>query len=91
MSFFKFLGARVYVTKTTHVNLLTDPQRERPTLRPIDVPIYEWGEVKHACVDLIGVSPLVGSRTVDFTLKHITLKVVSSKVTKLQSGKAASS
>jgi hypothetical protein len=46
---------------------------------------------KYACVDLIGVSPLVGSRIGDFTLKHMTLKVASSKVTKLQSGKVASS
>ncbi|GKB63997.1 hypothetical protein Tco_0920183 [Tanacetum coccineum] len=42
------------------VNFLTDQLDGRSTLRPVDVLIFGWVGGKHACVDLIRVSPLVG-------------------------------
>lgn len=44
------------------MNFLSDPQDGRPTLRPTNVMVYGWAEQKQTCVDLIGVSPLVGLR-----------------------------
>ncbi|GKD73116.1 hypothetical protein Tco_1331398 [Tanacetum coccineum] len=37
---------------------------------------------KHACVDLTGVSPLVGLSSRGFTAGHVALKAASCKVTK---------
>jgi hypothetical protein len=54
------------VKKEAPVNFLTDPREGRSTLRPADVLVYGWIGGKHACVDLTGVSPLVGLRTRDF-------------------------
>ncbi|MCI46988.1 auxilin-like protein, partial [Trifolium medium] len=42
------------------MNFLTDPQEGRSRLRPADILVYGWTREKHACVDLTGVSPLVG-------------------------------
>ena len=39
---------------------------------------------KHACVDLIGVSPLVGLGVKAFTVGQTALKAASSKVTKYE-------
>jgi hypothetical protein len=44
--------------------------------------VHGWVGGKHACVDLTGVSPLVGLGTGDFTAGHAALKAVSSKVAK---------
>jgi len=44
--------------------------------------VYKWVGGKHTCVDLTGVSPLVGLGVGPFTVGHATLKVVSSKVAK---------
>jgi hypothetical protein len=41
-----------------------------------------WVGEKLACVDLTGVSLLVGLMTEDFTVGHATLKAASSKVAK---------
>jgi len=64
------------------VNFLIDPLDRRSTLRPPDVMVYGWVGGKHACVDLTGVSPLVGLGGRPFTVGHAALKVASSKVVK---------
>ena len=64
------------------MNFLTDPLERRSTLRHADVMVYSWVGGKHACVDLTGVSPLVGLGVGPFTVGHATLKAVSSKVAK---------
>ncbi|KAL7604359.1 hypothetical protein Lser_V15G20211 [Lactuca serriola] len=46
--------------KEAPMNFLTDPQDGRSTLRPADILVFGWIGGKHACVDLTGVSPLVG-------------------------------
>ncbi|KAL6502565.1 hypothetical protein OROHE_024570 [Orobanche hederae] len=48
----------------------------------IDVLVYGWEGGKHACVDLTGVSPLVGLRDGGFTVGQAALKAASSKVVK---------
>jgi hypothetical protein len=70
------------VKKEVHVNFLTDPLEGRSTLRPDDILVYGWVRGKHACVDLTGVSPLVGLTTGDFTVRQAALKAASSKVAK---------
>ncbi|GJT61992.1 pyruvate kinase 1, cytosolic-like protein [Tanacetum coccineum] len=47
-----------------------------------DVLVFRWIGGKHACVDLIGVSPLVGLSSRGFTVGHAALKAASCKVTK---------
>ncbi|MCH86851.1 auxilin-like protein, partial [Trifolium medium] len=44
--------------------------------------VYGWVGGKHACVDLTGVSPLVGLRAETFTMRQTALKATSSKVAK---------
>jgi hypothetical protein len=44
--------------------------------------VYGWIGGKHACVDLTGVSPLVGLRTEDFIAGLATLKAASNKMVK---------
>jgi hypothetical protein len=70
------------VKKEAPVNFLTDPREGRSTLRPADVLVYGWIGGKHACVDLTGVSPLVGLRTWDFIVGQAALKAASNKVVK---------
>nr|GEY83151.1 hypothetical protein [Tanacetum cinerariifolium] len=48
--------------KEAPVNFLTDPLEGRSTLRPADILVFGWAGGRHACVDLTGVSPLVGFR-----------------------------
>jgi len=64
------------------VNFLTDPLDKRSTLRPADVMMYGWVGGKHACVDLIRVSPLAGLGVGAFTVGQTALKVASSKAPK---------
>ncbi|KAJ0483535.1 putative exostosin [Helianthus annuus] len=52
--------AGISAKKEAPVNFLTDPLEGRSTLRPADILGFGWEEGKHACVDLTGVSPLVG-------------------------------
>ncbi|PNX94612.1 auxilin-like protein, partial [Trifolium pratense] len=66
--------------KETPVNFLTDPQEGRSTLRPAYVLVYSWTGGKHACVDLTGVSSLVGLRPGDFIVGQAALQAASSKV-----------
>lgn len=42
------------------IHFLTYPFDYRPLLRLPDVLIYNWLEGKHACVDVIGFSLMVG-------------------------------
>ena len=46
--------------KEAFVNFLTGPLERRSTLRSADVMVYGCVGGKHACVDLTGISPLVG-------------------------------
>jgi len=64
------------------VNFLTDPLDRRSTLRFADVMVYGWVGGKHVCVDLTGVSPLMGLGVGPFTVGHAALKAASSKVAK---------
>jgi hypothetical protein len=73
--------------KEAPVNFLTDPQEGRFSLRPADVLVYGWVGEKHACVDLSGVSLLVGLGVGDFTIGPATLKGASSKMVKLEKAK----
>ncbi|GKC29360.1 hypothetical protein Tco_1036654 [Tanacetum coccineum] len=74
--------AGISVKKETPVNFLTDPSDGRSTLRPADILVFRWVGGKHACVDLIGVSPLVGLSSRGFTVGEAALKAASCKVTK---------
>ncbi|MFS7980958.1 hypothetical protein Hanom_Chr10g00945281 [Helianthus anomalus] len=48
--------------KEAPVNFLTNPLEGKSTMRPADVLVFSWAErkKKHACVDLTGISPLLG-------------------------------
>ncbi|GJW46811.1 hypothetical protein Tco_0078457 [Tanacetum coccineum] len=58
------------------------PLEGRSTLRPADILVFGWAGGKHACVDLTGVSPLVGLRDNGFVAGQAALKAESSKVAK---------
>nr|ABD32510.1 hypothetical protein MtrDRAFT_AC147482g27v2 [Medicago truncatula] len=77
-----FRRVGISVKKEAPVNFLIDPLDKRSTLKPADVMVYKWVGGKHACVDLTGVSPLVGLGIRPFTVGHAALKVASSKVAK---------
>ncbi|CAK8565893.1 unnamed protein product [Lathyrus sativus] len=68
--------------KEVPVNFLKDPLDGRSTLKPTDLLMYEWVGEKHACLDLTGVSPLVGLRTGGFNVEQVTLKAASSNMVK---------
>ncbi|GJX53564.1 hypothetical protein Tco_0281933, partial [Tanacetum coccineum] len=68
--------------KEAPVNFLTDPLEGRSTLRPADILVFRWAGGKHACVDLTGVSPLVGLKDNGFVAGQAALKAESSKVAK---------
>ncbi|KAL6521158.1 hypothetical protein OROGR_017727 [Orobanche gracilis] len=68
--------------KEAPVNFLTDPLEGRLTLRPADILVFGWIGGKHACVDLTGVSPLVGLRNEGFTMRQAALQAASCKVMK---------
>ncbi|KAK2400699.1 hypothetical protein QL285_050372 [Trifolium repens] len=63
-------------------SFLTDSQEGRSTLHLADVMVYGWVGGKHACVDLTGVSPLVGLGVGDFIMGRAALKAASSKMAK---------
>ncbi|KAJ0797665.1 putative exostosin [Helianthus annuus] len=77
-----FRCAGISAKKEAPVNFLTDPLEGRSTLRPADILVFGWVGGKHACVDLTGVSPLVGLGGSAFTVGQATLKAASGKVTK---------
>ena len=66
--------------KEAPVNFLTDPLDRRSTHRPADGIVYGWVGGKHACVDLTGVSQLVGLGVGLFTIGQAALKAASNKV-----------
>ncbi|GKB46371.1 hypothetical protein Tco_0897124, partial [Tanacetum coccineum] len=68
--------------KEEPMNFLTDPSDGRSTLRPADVLVFGWVGGKHACVDLIRVSPLMGLSSRGFTAGQAALRAASCKVTK---------
>ena len=72
----------VSTKKEPSVNFLTDPTKGMSTLRSAKVLIFGWVGVKHICVDLTWVSPLIGLRARGFTARHAALKVDTCKVTK---------
>ncbi|GJR59436.1 hypothetical protein Tco_1501598 [Tanacetum coccineum] len=74
--------AGISTKKEAPVNFLTDPSDGRSTLRPADVLVFGWVGGKHACVDLTGVSPLVGLSSRGFTVGQAALKAASCKVAK---------
>nr|GEU29144.1 putative exostosin-like protein [Tanacetum cinerariifolium] len=74
--------AGISFKKEASVNFLTDPLERRSTLRPADILVFGWAGGKHACVDLTGVSPLVGLRDNGFVAGQAALKAESSKVAK---------
>ncbi|GKA07808.1 hypothetical protein Tco_0687032 [Tanacetum coccineum] len=55
------------------------PLEGRSTLRPSNIHVFEWVGGKHACVDLTGVSPLVGLRDNGFVAGQAALKAESCK------------
>jgi hypothetical protein len=68
--------------KEAPVNFLTDPREGRSTLRPADILVFGWERGKHACVDLTGVSPLVGLREQGFVAGEAARKAETGKITK---------
>ncbi|KAJ0558615.1 putative exostosin [Helianthus annuus] len=70
--------AGISAKKEAPVNFLTDPLEGRSTLRPADILVFGWVGGKHVCVDLTGVSPLVGLGGSAFTVGQ----AASGKVTK---------
>nr|GEX98184.1 putative reverse transcriptase domain-containing protein [Tanacetum cinerariifolium] len=74
--------AEISAKKEAPVNFLTDPSDGRSTLRPADILVFGWVGGKHACVNLIGVSLLVGLSSRGFTAGQAALKAASCKVTK---------
>ncbi|KAJ0763899.1 putative exostosin [Helianthus annuus] len=83
MSFLTYSGALAFLLrKEAPVSFLTDPLEGRSTLRPADILVFGWVGGKHACVDLTGVSPLVGLGSCAFTVGQAALKAASGKVIK---------
>ncbi|KAJ0799682.1 putative exostosin [Helianthus annuus] len=74
--------AGISAKKEAPVNFLTDPLEGRSTLRPADILVFGWEGEKHACVDLTGVSPLVGLKDKGFVVGQAVLKAEASKVAK---------
>ena len=74
--------AGISAKKEAPVNFLTDPTDGRSTLRPADVLVFGWVGGKHACVDLTGVSPLVGFRDTGFVTGQAMRKAESKKIEK---------
>ncbi|KAJ0626410.1 putative exostosin [Helianthus annuus] len=74
--------AGISAKKEAPMNFLTDPLEGRSTLRPADILVFGWEGGKHACVDLTGVSPLVGLRDHGFVAGQAITKAEAAKVAK---------
>ncbi|KAL8233842.1 hypothetical protein R6Q59_019942 [Mikania micrantha] len=61
---------------------IRNPCEGRSTLRPADILVFGWAGGKHACVDLTGVSPLVGLRDTGFVARQGVLRAESGKIAK---------
>ncbi|GKA20910.1 hypothetical protein Tco_0700899 [Tanacetum coccineum] len=68
--------------KESPLNFLTGPLDGRSTLKSADVFIFGWVGGKHARVDLIEVSPIVGLSSRGFRVGHAALKAATCIVTK---------
>ncbi|KAL8234283.1 hypothetical protein R6Q59_020383 [Mikania micrantha] len=68
--------------KEAPVNFLTDLLEGMSTLRPVDILMFDGKGGKHSCVDLIGVSSLVGLKDTGFVAGQAALKAESGKVAK---------
>ena len=77
-----FKHARVSAKRETPVNFSNNATEGRSTLRPTYILIFGWVRRKHTCVDLTGVSSLVGLMAESFKEGHNALKVATCKVTK---------
>ncbi|KAJ0834466.1 hypothetical protein HanRHA438_Chr16g0743911 [Helianthus annuus] len=74
--------ARISAKKEAPVNFLTDRMEGRSTLRLADLLVFGWARGKHACVDLMGVSPLVDLKENGFVAGQAARKAESKKVDK---------
>ncbi|GKB89370.1 hypothetical protein Tco_0961642 [Tanacetum coccineum] len=77
-------GNMRFIVKSSHVSSTDTIWLGTSTLRPADVLVFGWVGRKHACVDLIGVFPLVGLSGRGFTVGQAALKAASCKVTKYE-------
>jgi hypothetical protein len=57
---------RISVKKSICEFFFINPQEGKSTLRSANVKVYMWVGEKHACVDLIGILPLVRLMTETF-------------------------
>ncbi|KAF5762881.1 hypothetical protein HanXRQr2_Chr15g0673831 [Helianthus annuus] len=74
--------AGISAKKKAHVNFLTNPMEGRFALQPADLQVLGWVRGKHVCMDLTGVSPLVGLRETGFLAGQAARKAKSKKVDK---------
>ncbi|KAL8233414.1 hypothetical protein R6Q59_019514 [Mikania micrantha] len=80
-----FLNGQTFLLKRTKGGprkLFNKSARGRSTLWPADILVFGWEGGKHSCVDLTGVSPLVGLSDTGFVASHAALKAESGKVAK---------
>jgi hypothetical protein len=56
--------------KEASMNIFTDSQKWRSTLKPVNVLVYGWIGGEHACIDLTEVSPLLRMENEDFTMRY---------------------
>ncbi|MFS7925874.1 putative exostosin [Helianthus anomalus] len=73
--------SRDFGKKEAPVNFLTDPLEGRSTLLHAEI-LFLWERGKHVCIDLIGVSPLVGLRDHGFVAGQAITKGGAGKVVK---------
>lgn len=74
----------VPMKKKAPMNFLMVPLDRRSILRSADILMYECVWVKHACVDLNEVFPLMGLMTWNFTFGQTNLKDASNKMVKYE-------
>ncbi|KAL5714862.1 hypothetical protein ACHQM5_016767 [Ranunculus cassubicifolius] len=68
--------------KEAPVTFLTLPSENRANLRPADVLIHNWVRGQHSCVDITGVSPMVGFGKGVFMVRDAVTKAAEAKVVK---------
>ncbi|KAL5708665.1 RNA helicase [Ranunculus cassubicifolius] len=68
--------------KEAPVTFLTPPGENRVNLRPADVLIHNWVRGQHSCVDITGVSPMVGFGKGVFMVGDAATKAADAKLVK---------